>query len=180
MLPRSAVSRGTSTNMARRTERTSRCSSPARPDQQRRRASPVWLLTKGERKPPSADRAVDRRLLDCTRSSDLAGRGVAWMHYACSSHLGVATASHHKEPSRPPDCDCCSWPALAPDRVSASNPPRPPIADFRQRFSSLERPAFAGPRDSVRARRVPRVTIIERRLPSPQSPRLLEAAHLNG
>ena len=37
-----------------------------RPDQQRRRASPVWLLTQGERKPPSADRAVDRRLLDCS------------------------------------------------------------------------------------------------------------------
>ena len=59
MLPRSAVSRGTSANVARRTEPTSRCSSPARPDQTRRRGRPklVQLLAKRQptvrtRRPP--------------------------------------------------------------------------------------------------------------------------------
>ena len=59
MLPRSAVSRGTSANVARRTEPTSRCSSPARPDQKRRRGHPklVQLLAKRQptvrtRRPP--------------------------------------------------------------------------------------------------------------------------------
>jgi hypothetical protein len=36
---------------------------PTRPDQQRRRVSPAWLVTQAERKPPSAGRAVGRRLL---------------------------------------------------------------------------------------------------------------------
>jgi hypothetical protein len=46
-------------------------SAPPRPDQQRRPASPAWLLTQAERKPPSAGRAAGRRLLVCTRSSDV-------------------------------------------------------------------------------------------------------------
>ena len=44
---------------------------PFRPDQQRRPASPAWLLTQAERKPPSAGRAAGRRLLVCTRSRDV-------------------------------------------------------------------------------------------------------------
>ena len=48
-----------------------------RPDQQRRRAPPAWLLTQAERKPPSAGHAVGRRLLDCTNSDHVDGsRGV--------------------------------------------------------------------------------------------------------
>ena len=42
-----------------------------RPDQQRCPASPAWPLTQRERKPPSAGRAGGRRLLVCTRSSDV-------------------------------------------------------------------------------------------------------------
>ena len=41
------------------------CPSSSRP--QRRRVSPGWLLTQAERKPPSAGRAVGRRLLVCTQ-----------------------------------------------------------------------------------------------------------------
>ncbi len=44
-----------------------------RPDQQRRPASPPWLLTQAERKPTSAGRPAGRRLLVCTRSSDVGG-----------------------------------------------------------------------------------------------------------
>jgi hypothetical protein len=53
MLPRSAVSRGTSANVARRTEPTSRCSSPARPTRQRetRRAAYSQPLTEHQRRP---------------------------------------------------------------------------------------------------------------------------------
>ena len=43
-------------------------SSGFRPDQQRRRVSPAWLVTQAERKPPSAGRAVGRRLLVSTHS----------------------------------------------------------------------------------------------------------------
>ncbi len=55
-----------------------------RPDQQRRRVSPAWLVTQAERKPPSAGRAVGRRLLvppiqamssSRIRSPPLSGRG---------------------------------------------------------------------------------------------------------
>jgi hypothetical protein len=45
-----------------------------RPDQQRRRVSPPWLVTRVERKPPSAGRAAGCRLLVCTRSSDVGVR----------------------------------------------------------------------------------------------------------
>ena len=51
MLPRSAVSRGTSANVARRTEPTSRCSSPARPDQTRRRGRPKLVQLQAKRQP---------------------------------------------------------------------------------------------------------------------------------
>ena len=47
----------------------------SRPDQQRRRASPAWLLTQADRKPPSPGHAAGRRLLDCTTSSQLLGPG---------------------------------------------------------------------------------------------------------
>jgi len=43
----------------------------ARPDQQRRRVSPAWLVTQAERKPPSTGRAVGRRLLVSTNSGDV-------------------------------------------------------------------------------------------------------------
>jgi hypothetical protein len=39
-----------------------------RPDQQRRRVSPAWLVAQAERKPPSAGRAAGRRLLVSTNS----------------------------------------------------------------------------------------------------------------
>jgi hypothetical protein len=65
-------------------------SSGIRPDQQRRPASPPWPLTQTERKPPSAGRAAGRRLLVCTRSSDV-GSAVASLHHAfmlgCSSRV---------------------------------------------------------------------------------------------
>ena len=42
---------------------------------QRRPASPAWLVTQVERKPPSAGRAAGLRLLVCTRSSDVGSAG---------------------------------------------------------------------------------------------------------
>ena len=45
-----------------------------RPDQQRRPASPGWLLTQAKRKPPSAGRAAARRLLVCTIRASLRRR----------------------------------------------------------------------------------------------------------
>ena len=45
-----------------------------RPDQQRGRASPAWLLTQGERKPPALAARSNRRLLDCPNSGHLVAR----------------------------------------------------------------------------------------------------------
>ena len=44
---------------------------PTRPDQQRRRVSPVWLVTQAERKPPRAGHAAGRRLLVFTNSGQV-------------------------------------------------------------------------------------------------------------
>ena len=71
------------------------------PDQQRPPESPARLLTQAERKPPSAGRAADRRLVVCTRSSDvgsadrvgasrLRGSRPAWWSLRCT--FGSASA----------------------------------------------------------------------------------------
>ena len=46
-----------------------------RPDQQRGRVSPAWLVTQAERKPPSAGRAAGRRLLVSTNLGPCLRRG---------------------------------------------------------------------------------------------------------
>ncbi len=68
MLPRSAVSRGTSANVTRRTEPTSRCSSPARPRGEPGPGRGVLMQRLGEQQsvpetswPPGCDRVTSRR-----------------------------------------------------------------------------------------------------------------------